>query len=54
MNTAMTYNNAAINHVRTDRSSFFQALRRFFNALLRANENTAYDLPADMAARLYL
>ena len=54
MNATMTYNTGILNPVRANRHSFLTALRRFFNAMLEANKETAYGLPADMAARLYL
>ena len=54
MNATMTYNSIALNPVHTRKHSFLSTLRRFLNALVMTNTETAYGLPANMAARLYL
>ena len=54
MNTSMTYSTVAFDPVHTRNRSIHARLRRFFSALMRTNRKTAFDLPADMAARVYL
>ena len=54
MNTSMTYSTVAFDPVHTRNRSILARLRRFFSALMRTNRKTAFDLPADMAARVYL
>ena len=54
MNATMTCNTVSLNPVHVNAHSFLSALRRFFSALLKSNAERPYDLPANMAARLYL
>ena len=50
----MTYDSVDFTPVDTRSRSFLAGLRRFFSEMFSTNEETAHNLPANMAARLYL
>ena len=54
MNATMTCDSIVFIPVRNKDRRFLTILSRFFHALLDTSEETAHDLPENMAARLYL